>query len=195
MPVILRELVPGAPLVFDCERLRARLTPSACAANFIKGRCLTCLDCAVGRDHAGPAGARLNDAGARKCLRCSRKAHRLVRDLCISCYNRESEVLRGTNAKGAFPSFVAKGLFSLTALVAGRVHEVRPVAARRGPGEASVSSFADGAIVQMVSTGAPEFRRWLERRHPGAVALDVEVRILHPKIASRAGVEQECGCE
>ena len=176
MPLIFRELVPGAPLVFDCERLRASLTPSACAANFIKVRCLSCVDCAVGRDHAD--GVELYSVRAPTCLRCDRRVHRLVRDLCISCYNRELEVLRGINARGSFPSFIAESLFSLTALVGGCVKEIPRVAARLGPGEARIWNSADGAVVQMVSTGAAEFRRWLARRHPSAVALNVDVRTL-----------------
>jgi hypothetical protein len=42
--------------------------------------------------------------GTLTCARCHRTSGRLIgRHICVSCKNREYEVLRGTNAKGTAP--------------------------------------------------------------------------------------------
>lgn len=120
--------VPGK--YFSCSRY-GTMTAGACAKNFTSaphaaqtGRLQGCVACSIGALHAAGQAA----SGAIKlrpvpapliyrsvCLRCRRSGcelnsrligrMRLVRDhtICVSCYNREREVLHGANAKGALP--------------------------------------------------------------------------------------------
>ncbi|HEX7641969.1 MAG TPA: hypothetical protein VF472_07105 [Burkholderiaceae bacterium] len=113
---------------FICKRY-GTMSPEACARNYRSapdairsGRLEACLGCAIGHGHAGgrehvvaapAAGAVTRSKPA--CLRCRRSGResasrligrmRLIRQhtICVSCYNREREVLRGRNAKGAPP--------------------------------------------------------------------------------------------
>jgi hypothetical protein len=119
--------IPGK--YFECARYGTMSVPS-CVKNFNaaplackSGRLEGCIGCAAG---AGHAGVNPSAAGAppppqspltyrTACLRCRRSGRdsssrllgrmRLVRDhtICVSCYNREREVLHGANAKGAKP--------------------------------------------------------------------------------------------
>ena len=94
-----REIYPGY-IGFDCPALRATLSAANCADNWKHRRCLACNGCPIGAEHAGenpapPVRARL------PCVRCGRSDLRLLsRCLCISCYNREREAVKGRNAKG-----------------------------------------------------------------------------------------------
>jgi hypothetical protein len=112
---------------FACNRY-GTMSPEACARNYRSapdairsGRLEACLGCAIGRRHAGeqvhtvPASATTAARAKPACLRCRRSGRehssrligrmRLIREhtICVSCYNREREVLRGKNAKGAPP--------------------------------------------------------------------------------------------
>ncbi|MGF6641828.1 hypothetical protein [Paraburkholderia sp. MM6662-R1] len=139
-----QEGVPGR--YFECEAY-GTMCVAACARNFTAapqlaklGRLQRCIDCATGRRHAGlpavgspgvPAASAVVYRAA--CVRCRRDGQqagtrlvgrfRLVRGrtLCVSCYNREREVLHGANAKGAPPK-KWRGLFCTRAsyLVPGR---------------------------------------------------------------------------
>jgi RNase P/RNase MRP subunit POP5 len=135
------EDVPGK--YFGCA-FYGTLSVNACARNFIAapdlirtGRLQKCIDCSVGRLHAGPtlsepAAPRLVSGAYRTgCVRCRRDGRtqgtrligrlRLVRghSLCVSCFNREREIVHGMNAKGARPKKWS-GLFrTQAAFVAG----------------------------------------------------------------------------
>jgi hypothetical protein len=109
---------------FTCERY-GTMSPTSCAKNFAvapdlvrtSGRLDGCLGCKVGQHHADPAAPVRELPGAsaltyrQVCVRCRRGSEavlgrmRLVRDhtICVSCYNREDEVRKGRNAKGAKP--------------------------------------------------------------------------------------------
>jgi hypothetical protein len=115
---------------FSCRRY-GTMSPAACARNYLSapdavrnGRLEGCLGCAVGRRHAdfgnenalqASAHVPSSSIGKPVCLRCRRSGRepssrligrmRLIREqtICVSCYNREREVLRGKNAKGAPP--------------------------------------------------------------------------------------------
>lgn len=66
----------------------------------------SCRGCLIGAQHAGmPAGADRHYGHVDMiCLRCHREAQRRVRGvICVSCYNRELEFLKGRNAKGRKP--------------------------------------------------------------------------------------------
>ena len=109
--------------VFTCDRLSCVLTKEACAANYTRTNApISCKGCPIGVAHAGGQRYR-NEPGIHtaselamglSCVRCERNAltatryiarFRLVKQhtLCVNCFNREREVVRGSNAKGAKP--------------------------------------------------------------------------------------------
>ncbi len=114
---IARSDAPAEPLLFDCPRHASlRLTPNACAGMWDKARSLpdrsldrvmACRGCPIGAGHAGkpvraskPALAR----AGRLCPRCGKSATKFVFGrICISCYNREAEFVKGANARGTKP--------------------------------------------------------------------------------------------
>ena len=101
--------VPG--LYFRCDRLHLKQPASDCAAMWRSarrdkdGRRSACRNCPVGAAHAGEGQAQLSSIRGRKvCARCGSGATRLIRGhLCVSCQNREYEVLKGRNSKGTRP--------------------------------------------------------------------------------------------
>jgi hypothetical protein len=104
--------------LFTCARnATLRLTPQGCATSWRRARalpaaevatsaCAMCRGCEVGAGHAGAPEASSQEVrrADRICTRCHRPARKLVyARLCVSCYNREHEVLRGRNARGTYP--------------------------------------------------------------------------------------------
>lgn len=107
--------LPGVPF-FTCERLYASLTVTSCAerwreaANPHADRYSACRACPVGAAHSGVANASVSPLrGSLVCSRCGGGQMRLIRgNLCVSCYNREREVIKGKNARGMVPTKLAK---------------------------------------------------------------------------------------
>lgn len=106
--------MPGAAF-FDCSRLHAGISTTACTSMW-KGaneerneRYTACRSCFIGATHAGVSNAsRSPISGALVCARCARGATRLINGhTCISCYNRERELIRGRNARGMVPTKLA----------------------------------------------------------------------------------------
>lgn len=97
--------------MFRCEPMRASISTGACATNWRAShgegaeRLFKCRTCPIGAVHAGETAASLNALrGALVCGRCHRASMRLVgKHLCVSCSNREREVIRGFNARGKAP--------------------------------------------------------------------------------------------
>jgi hypothetical protein len=99
---------------FRCERMRATLSVESCAANWRAGndqhdeRRSSCRSCPIGAAHAGEEQASLSPIkGTLICSRCHRMSSRgwlIGKWLCVSCWNREREWVRGRNAKGNRPS-------------------------------------------------------------------------------------------
>jgi len=97
---------------FDCQRLHASLSTSACAQMWRSTnqgrseRFSACRACFVGASHAGIENATHSPiAGALVCARCGRGATRLIHQhTCVSCFNREREIIRGRNARGVMPT-------------------------------------------------------------------------------------------
>lgn len=58
VPGVYRELF--GKQYFDCAPLRATLSVNACGDNFLRGRCLECLDCRTGKHHAGGVAGGVN---------------------------------------------------------------------------------------------------------------------------------------
>ena len=122
---------------FACQRY-GTMSAASCAKNFAaapeavraSGRLEACIGCAVGQHHADPAAPvkpqvkHTAFAYRQICVRCRRGGEdddnrligrmRLVRGhtTCVSCYNREREVIQGRNAKGAKPK-KWRGLFNV----------------------------------------------------------------------------------
>jgi hypothetical protein len=109
---------PGLPSIpfFNCARLHASLTVTSCAerwrqaANPHAERYTACRACPLGAAHSGIANASLSPLrGTLVCSRCHRGQMRLIRaNLCVSCYNREREVMMGRNARGMVPTKLAR---------------------------------------------------------------------------------------
>jgi len=97
---------------FRCDRLRAELSVRSCADMWRKAnhdnleRLARCKTCPIGAGHAGETAASMSPfMGSLVCARCQCTASRLIgKHLCISCYNRQLEYIKGKNAKGAPPS-------------------------------------------------------------------------------------------
>ena len=104
------EAAPGR-LFFRCERQRATLMRESCAGMWREANHLghdnraTCKRCPIGAEHAGEAMASMSALkGTLTCARCHRPALRLIHGhVCVSCKNREYELLKGCNAKGTAP--------------------------------------------------------------------------------------------
>jgi hypothetical protein len=126
------EGMPGK--YFACARY-GTMSAGSCSRNYLSaphavksGRLEGCIGCPIGRGHSSgedkAAAPIVQPAPAYRpvCLRCRRSGRerssrligrmRLVRchTICVSCYNREREVLQGKNAKGDRPKKWA-GLF------------------------------------------------------------------------------------
>lgn len=110
---------PGAPgKYFVCPRMpgNATLSTNACASQFTVARYARqdeerdtrhyCRNCPTGAKHAGIDDfvPRTQFQESTECVRCGNTGRRLIRGcICVSCYNRELEVLKGSNAKGTRP--------------------------------------------------------------------------------------------
>src|SRR3546814_6998214 len=103
------EYAPNVEL-FHCEPLHASLTAEACARRHAQQEDYPCADCPTGALHAARLGIRVvrgktRVSYTRPCCRCGRHEFRLIgARLCISCWNREREWIRGRNAKGNPPT-------------------------------------------------------------------------------------------
>lgn len=104
------EAAPGQQF-FRCEPQRATLSTNSCAGMWREGNHMglekraTCKRCEIGAMHAGEALASLSPLkGSLTCARCHRPALRLIHGhVCVSCKNREYELVKGCNAKGTRP--------------------------------------------------------------------------------------------
>jgi len=97
--------------LFLCPRHpgNLRLTVSSCAAswervNRTKSDESPCFGCPIGAAHAGaPLPIPANKAVADICPRCRRTYRRLVKGVCVCCYNRQRESDIGANRRGNPP--------------------------------------------------------------------------------------------
>jgi hypothetical protein len=90
---------------FNCSALRATITPASCSARWKKSNHQSvCHACEIGAQHSGKTVISRSAVSELMCARCHTGASRLVRGcLCVSCWNREAEVVKGFNAKGTPP--------------------------------------------------------------------------------------------
>ena len=126
---------PGLKL-FRCDRLRSTLSTGACGKNFLRAQRLRpdevtgvhlCRRCPIGANHAGVAFVELSKLhGLDICPRCHAYAGRIIGGTrCVSCYNREAELLKGRNGKGTKPTMAPLLPRRLTVVVDGNATEVR----------------------------------------------------------------------
>jgi hypothetical protein len=104
--------------VFKCEPLRSSLQPHQCADRWRNAQVgSACNGCHIGAQHAGqkpkpPKPMRL------PCIRCGSTEMRLISNtLCVSCFNRTREVVKGRNAKGRFPRNSGSKLHEAVAVI------------------------------------------------------------------------------
>ena len=113
--------------LFECKARQARLTKRGCQGQWEKAQAdkpepwqslWHCRSCPVGAQHAGVVQpVHQDEALAKLCPRCGRLTERMIKGrLCISCYNREREVVRGKNCKGNAPVRVAEAIRSIIAI-------------------------------------------------------------------------------
>lgn len=98
---------------FRCEKLSATLGTESCADMWRKAhsgentahRYEKCKGCCIGARHAGEGEASMSLLfGRRICARCHKLSRRFVyNDICVSCYNRQREWIKGRNARGTKP--------------------------------------------------------------------------------------------
>ncbi|MEQ1535548.1 MAG: hypothetical protein ABL923_06690 [Burkholderiaceae bacterium] len=187
MPVILFSIYPGAPLVFRCDQLRASVSVSTCAENHRHSQNLACQSCTIGKEHAAsgkyaPAQhsddvrqvLRIQRLKATTCVRCGTGGFRIMgAQLCVSCRNRQVEVMTGKNGKGRFPILAGQKLYECRALVAGELSQAEPFQ-RQSACSPRIQRVSGGALIQMVASGQPEVERWLSRVHPETNLIDFE---------------------
>jgi hypothetical protein len=157
--------------VFTCERLNAVLTADSCAANYTRAnQPASCKGCSIGLKHSGgsPMKETQHEVPANQqslsCIRCERteatatkyigRFRIIKRQHCINCFNREREVIKGANGKGAKPVKHA------------------------GLRQATITIRLDGKIQEHdigLRWSRQECERYVKRIIPGAELLKVEI--------------------
>jgi hypothetical protein len=109
------------PVMMHCDKLKMALSRPGCARLWLSAEQnapqpwearFACRNCSIGAGNAGrvvaPAAVALDEI-RMICPRCERVASRLIKGkLCVSCYNRQREVIVGRNAKGNRPQLSDK---------------------------------------------------------------------------------------
>jgi hypothetical protein len=192
MPQPLFELYPGF-MAFSCAKLHASLSVTACADNWKNRKCISCVGCAIGAEHAGAPPDKAPASNA-SCCRCGRTDLRLVgKVLCVSRFNRTQEARRGRVRRGYFPSVIARRLQEAVAILAidhaedalrqlvrgtrlhAGAHEMRPTVCAHGPGLPTFSVLDKGHIwLSAVTSGPEELTRSAQRLLPDCRIIDME---------------------
>ena len=104
--------------LFRCGVYRCDLTPGSCAGRFNAAQNLTdqagvghpgysCKRCPIGAAHADAKG--FKPKRKAECIRCGEWSYKLIRGLiCVSCFNRQQEVLKGQDRRGRPPKTVIR---------------------------------------------------------------------------------------
>lgn len=183
---------------FECQPLRCKLSVESCGDNFARGRCLPCLDCAVGRQHAATVTSKdrpqsnkndylnLRASIGVPCIRCGEHhtGRLMAASFCVRCWNRSLELLTGRNCKGNWPSQTAKKLRHVEALIeadpkqlaiflSGKFCQTRVLRWTR--------IDAGGVLLEGILSSLSELQALLSRILPGATVADfTEAAILPP---------------
>lgn len=97
---------------FECTRCSGNFSVQSCAKMWRMANSKRrieahgqCRGCQIGAMHAGEGDGQWSKIyGLDLCARCLRVGMRLIHgDLCVSCWNREREVIVGCNARGRIP--------------------------------------------------------------------------------------------
>lgn len=146
--------VPGD--YFVCPRIpgNAKLSTTACAEQWKIARSARtdedrdkrryCRNCPLGARHAGIDDfvPRTQFQESTECVRCGNTGRRLIRGcVCVSCYNRELEVLKGANAKGTKP-VRCKPVWPMQAVV------------RDGKRKAKIQTFVATGMLEVILAAA-----------------------------------------
>jgi hypothetical protein len=105
-------------LFFPCTAYRATLSREACADRWrssqgatgaVAERVSLCRGCVIGASHAGHEPVVYSrHYGAAMCPRCRKPSFRIIGGrVCVSCANREYELIKGLNARGTVPVILA----------------------------------------------------------------------------------------
>jgi len=99
--------------MFTCPRMPGglRLSPASCASSYQRGKkaekwetAHLCQGCDIGAQHAGEVVAKIVERPMHRCRACGAQSYRLVHGIiCVSCFNRLAEALKGKNARGKMP--------------------------------------------------------------------------------------------
>lgn len=161
---------------------------AACSRRFAERAALACHGCALGAHHVAETGTAasvrqrsgmpvprsLAACISRRCLRCERPAARLLYGaLCISCCNRQLELVRGRNGRGSLPRVAAERLRHVVLEISGDAAGWPCAATRGGPRLAHVS--AHRWRVEWLASSESEAREAMRRWLPDAEVLGVEV--------------------
>lgn len=135
-----------------------------------------CINCPLGRTHADCDDKLMRQPRNRTCTRCGRGDLRLIgRTLCVGCFNRSREVLRGKNSKGSYPARIAAGLHYAHAII------------RDESGDDDFEKINDNGLPNITQlepdfywitglfSGREEFDEALARLMPGASIVEFEL--------------------
>lgn len=170
----------GKPLpgqYFFCPEYRVTLNTEACAARhreaqanarwLEKGHKLfECVTCPIGHAHAGAENPMQPNRDTH-CVRCGCGFQRLIdASLCISCYNRQREVVAGRNSKGSFPSVTGSQLFWARSIIRAGSECAPPLFGQTGlNGLPTLEALGDDCWwFDGVMSGREEFDRLLATR-------------------------------
>lgn len=167
--------------MFECPRIPGHLMlmPASCAKSWKDGngkdvdkriKFHYCTRCPIGAKNAGcDSLSVVNPYFMRKrCPRCDRPCARMIGGrVCVSCYNREREVLNGRDGRGKVPkSLPMVRPYQVAAVVNGHLRSVRVAYAADGPEAVlQVLRNTSGEVVfgfhpQMPVMGCVQMRLW-----------------------------------
>lgn len=169
--------------LFRCPTYRCDLSPTSCAGRFNAAQSLTdqaggghdayrCKHCVTGAAHANARG--FKPKRKFECVRCHQHSHKLVRGLiCVSCFNRQQEVLHGQDRRGHAPKVTIRfwdhdparvpgkipAVFDIAVLVEGIGVRVYPATRPREALEMASREYFRGEPLRMTVLNAAELGR------------------------------------
>lgn len=166
VPALLYSHLPDLPTpTFECTKLHARLSVATCASMWRPAneghseRYSACRSCFIGATHAGVSNASHSPIrGALICARCEESATRLIHHhICVSCFNREREVIRGRNARGAYPVRAAKLSARSVFFMESGVARFKRLERTASSAELLIATLRDAVHTVMFGWRAPRF--------------------------------------
>lgn len=150
--------ITGAPgRYFECTAQRCTISEASCAAQFhrAKGGTSKCTGCAIGAEHAGEVV--VYAMPDKLCPRCGESGRRLIgKSRCVSCYNRERELVKGVNAKGKFP-VNARPIYQVNSSVGSSRHIQSNVVASVTEAAMVIVRKTRTAAISFMPPGVPDY--------------------------------------